>query len=853
MRNWSDIVGSLTIAAALPFILSVTGCSDSTGNIDSGAGYIVPYVTVMPEVITAVEGPQQTIVTEVPDADMLSLRITDQNQSYSHTWTPITTYSSAEPLRPGKYLVETFYGDENIEGFDTPYFYGSSTVEVVHNQTTETSIECQLANTMIEVHYTDAFRHYFKSYSVTLHSFGGTYVNFSADETRAAYLKAGDISIGLDLTLRDGRNIAFSPTSIPKALPRYYYNLTFGIEQKEGTTPKLIVSFDEKTASDDVTIDLTEEFINAKSPALTPIGFVSDTNMNIGEGNLPAQPLQVAVSALGAPLADLTMTTLSQSLLEDGWPSQINLLEMDAETSALIKSLGMKITDINTLRTVGGVIDLTEVIPNLRYDKNLQKNIFIFEARDKNTRISSPVTLKVTTEPVDFTVISSSDAIIGINEAEAIIEAPSASIERNLTMEVLNAETGEWETTDITNITDMGSNRYAVRFKVPEGTGEIHWRVLYCGSVRHEAEIKRVAPAYTVEWDAFAMKLALRVTAQNDRLTPIVASHLRIYDGDTSMPVIERDPEKGIVYVGGLQPSSKYRLRTTLSDHPSADDFSEPFTVETEPMTAVPNGSFEDISLTIDYKDMLSGGRYSQDYVEIFNLQNRTTFALSTPKGWATTNPKTFCTDATNHNTWYLEPSVTITNDASDQAYGVKLTSVAWDIEGPEIPDYLQESVPFVKYSRNIPRIAHRAAGKLFLGTYIFDPMTMTEYYNEGIDIKSRPSALNGYYAYTPGEDSQSDRGYVRVEVLGIVNSGEVTLARGTALLVPAQSFTAFNVPLTYDRFGVKATRIKVFFSSTFNIGSIAQETEQISTTPSPVTSTSTGSSLWLDNLSFSY
>lgn len=852
MSRWSSI-SKLSSLATVMVSIFLSSCSDSSGSIDTGAGYIVPYITVQPEVITAVDAPEQTILTDIPDEEMLSLRITDQSGNYTHTWNPITTYSPSEPLHPGTYTVEAFYGDINNEGFDEPYFYGQSTVEVTHNQTSETSLLCSLANTLIEVTTNDSFRNFFKDYIIMLHSEGGNYISIRSGEKRTAYLKSGNISIGLDLTMPDGKRLMFNPASIQNALPRYFYNLSFGLTLSDNGTPQLSISFDEKTAADDVLISLTKEFIDIKGPTLTPIGFSSDSILHLSEGNIPDNPLQIAASSLGAPLKNLNLTTLSSSLIARGWPEEVNLLSMDEATGAILSELGLQITDLNTLRSVGGVIDFTQIAAHLRYDEQSPENRFILEAIDEDSKISSPLCLRIMTEPVDLRVISLSNAVIGINEAEAIIEAPSARLEDNMEIQLINELTNTWESADIISISEIGASKYAVRFAVPDGTTNLKWRILYCGSIRDEQTLKRVAPNFAMEYDAYAMKIAFKVNAQDSRLTSIVSSHLRVYAGKQLVPPIERDTEKGIVVIGGLEPGTNYTFRFTLSDDPSEADFTAPISIRTERTSNVPNGSFEDITLSIDYKDMLSGGRYSQDYIEIFNMQNRSTFALSTPKEWANTNVKTFCKDASNHNTWYLEPSVYTVNQSADQAYGVKLTSVAWDIAGEEIPDYLQESVPFVKYSRNVPHISYRAAGKLFLGKYRFDPTTLTETYDEGVAINSRPSALNGYYAYRPGENSQSDKGLVNVEVIGKVGSEEVTIARSTALLNPVHTFTAFSVPITYERFGVKASKIKILFSSSADTGSIEYETQHISTTPSLPTSTSTGSELLIDNLTFSY
>ena len=129
----------------------------------------------------------------------------------------------------------------------------------------------------------------------------------------------------------------------------------------------------------------------------------------------------------------------------------------------------------------------------------------------------------------------------------------------------------------------------------------------------------------------------------------------------------------------------------------------------------------------------------------------------------------------------------------------------------------------------------------------------MTERYNEGVGFGSRPSALNGFYKYQPCTTAPSDRGLVTVEVIGVKDGKETVIASGRALLPIATDYTAFAIPLSYKQFNVKATRLKVMIASSAAIGTIDEESRNIVTYSDPVTSSSTGSQLWIDNLSLSY
>ncbi len=178
---------------------------------------------------------------------------------------------------------------------------------------------------------------------------------------------------------------------------------------------------------------------------------------------------------------------------------------------------------------------------------------------------------------------------------------------------------------------------------------------------------------------------------------------------------------------------------------------------------------------------------------------------------------------------------------------------MAWDINGEPVSDYIQEGTPYVKYNRNVPKIAYRAAGKMFLGEYVFDASTVTERYREGINFASRPSALNGYFKYVPSAADYEDNGLVEVSVIGVVNGKETIIANERLMLSATSDFTAFSLPIKYNHFGVKAVAIQVMFASSDTIGTISEETVTIKTVADCASASSVGSVLWIDNLSFSY
>lgn len=190
-----------------------------------------------------------------------------------------------------------------------------------------------------------------------------------------------------------------------------------------------------------------------------------------------------------------------------------------------------------------------------------------------------------------------------------------------------------------------------------------------------------------------------------------------------------------------------------------------------------------------------------------------------------------------------MQPSAYIVRDDSyDGTFAMCLRSVAFDLNGEPIPDYTQTGQPYLQYSPIIPNIAYRAAGKLFLGGYSFDPATMEEKYRDIVDWHARPMSLNGYYKYSPSQSDPSDTGLAIIEVYGEMDGEQKLIGSSVAHLPVANSYTAFRATVSYSYFGVKATGLKVMFASSRTIGTIAEESASIKTTPDPVEGASAGS-----------
>lgn len=829
--------------AAVTLLALLSGCSDYDSSSNFGFGQLSLSVSA-DAVLKSPSGELLPDVNVTPPNDV-TVTMSDEQGNYTHTWDSFADFPEGERYFVGSYRITAGFGDEMTEGFEQPYYYGETLAQVTNGGATEADLSVDLKSSAVSVAFSPEMSSAFASCRAVVNSCIGGYFEFAPDEERLLYIQPGDTKLYLMLVLTDGRSVSFPAAKVEGMQSCVLYD--FNVSVSEGTSAPVITV---KVAGKETSVELTDEFLSQTPPTIIASGWSAGVEMTLPEGDAPSEPVTATVESSSA-LEHLYLSISSASLLQAGLPAQSDLLHLTDEQSSALVSAGLA-TSVS-----GGKVDVdfTILLSNLVYlTPENAISTFTLLAEDADGRASEPVTLKVRTTPVEIEILSVDKSIVGVNKGSIRVRSSAPGFSYHVEVEVeKESDSGVWEKVPVSDIVSTGESVYTVSFPLPEGSGNVNARVLYCDEVRANITIERVMPEFTIEVDAFANFGVVKIVAADESLLSVITDNVTIYANDVKGSVLTRYSDKGLLSILGLKPSTTYRFRATMMSAPDADDFTPEVTVRTEGTPQLPNSDFEDRNDGVKYANLPSGGRYSQTTVEIFNWQNHASFDQLVPKGWANTNAKTFNRSARNHNTWYMQPSVFTVNDVQSGDFAVSLRSVAFDLDGEQIPDYAQTGEPYLDYSLNIPHIAHRAAGKLFLGDYSFDPSTGTETYREGISWGSRPLSLNGFYKYAPSEDNWDDRGLALVEVLGERDGKEVVIASGRRILPLATGYTAFSVPLDYEMFGVKATRIKVMFASSETIGTIAEETAAISTHPDARTSTSLGSQLWLDNVTLAY
>lgn len=771
--------------------LILVGCNDENPWVGAdGEGRISPSVKADYEVkdVVPISRANDPLA---PAADNFKISLSKADGTYSESWASISEFPSDKNFSVGAYTMEASYGDIAEEGFEKPYYYGSADFAVKEAETTEVSVTAKLANTMVSIEYTDAFKKYFKSYSTQLHSKGGSYVAFTSTETRPAYIRPGEMSLIVSLTKQNGVAATFEPAVI-STLAQHHYHILLDVNEGEVGEATLTINFDDSVEQEDVVIDLSDDLMMSPAPEVTAQGFTVGTPLSILEGSAFENPVRFNIVARGG-LSQATLTTQSELLLAQGWPAEIDLMAASEAQQALLKQCGLNVVGMWKNPDKMAMIDFTNVFENV---KGTGSHTFTLVVKDKLTKVNDPVSLTVNSEAIDLSIKSAEVSTIGINEASMTLAYNGPDFDKNVTIEAMSYGVYEQCTVLEVNGVTRASSDYAVKFSIPDGnSASVNVRVKYKGEVKDETVITRVAPAYEIQVDAFSNRAVVKVVPEDAAMLETITKMASLYVNNNKVDVT-RDSSTGLLTVSGLSQATVYTFKSTVMDGSEGSTYTNTVTATTETATDVTNGGFGSVTRTIDSGTINAGGLYGTTSLTD-DKRNKSSIVIDEPNGWASINAKTCYLGASNVNTWFCVPS-TLAKDGT-----VTIRSVAYDHNGTD-PEPSHGAATY--YSKNAPAsFANRNAGELFLGSYAFNG---TETRVDGIAFASRPSSLSFDYQYTP-YNSESGDVYV-----ALIDADGNVIASAAKTLSSASSMSAVSIPLSGYPFGKKAAKLQIKFRS---------------------------------------
>lgn len=727
---------------------------------------------------------------EAPDAADFSVSLTSLSTSEVKTWPTLTDFQNQKSFPTGAYTLKAFYGDPDEEGFEKPYFVAEADIQVLEARQTDVELTATLANSMVSIDYTDAFRAYFPDYSVTVHSEGHSYVEFAKDETRPAFITPGEVSISMDLTNPSGKSVTLQPAAFP-ASARYHYHLTFDVDAPTSGDAQLQIIFDDSLTQEDVTIELTDELFSSPAPSVTPNGFSDGQTLELLSGSSSADPLKFDVVARGG------IASAKLSISGDGlslpFGNEVELVNASATTQEQLRQYGISALGLFKNPATLACVDVTSLSNHLP-DGKYQVSLVV---KDPYTRVSQPVTLNISTVPVELSVENAS-AIFGLNKASVTVAYNGAEPEKNVSFKAMS-NAGVYKDCQILSVAESAATRsfetknYIFEISLPDtDRASIPAKICFGGNEKQNFEINVVIPKYSWDADLFSGYAKLRISPENPSDLSAVANSVKVFVNGKAVAEdnISRNASTGILTIEGLSPGAQLSIGTALTGTTPSDTQ----TLTTESEIALPNSGFANQLETIN-EDLQIGGPYRAGAIDYTNWAK---VRVSEPADWASVNAKTYYSGASVKNSWF-----TVVSTYMDGNTAV-IRSVGYDYNGA-VPARTGSFFSTTYYNTNVPAISSKASGELFLGSYTFDG---SEYRAEGAALASRPKGLSFDYAYNP---EGADEGFVEIEVLDA--SGNV-LAVASRNLEAASAMTSQTLALAGYPFGVKAASVRVKFKS---------------------------------------
>lgn len=688
-------------------------------------------------------------VTE-PDLKDFALTIASADGEVSNSW---DSFEKFEPVfvEVGTYTVTASYGEAESEGFDALSYLGSTNVEVRKDETAEATVTCTINKAKVSVAYTDDFKKYFSSYSAYVSSSKGNKVTYAADETRGAYFVPGDLSLFLELT-RQGisQKITLNPKNFTAEV-KHEYRLTMDVD---ASTASLNIIFNDNPASEEnVSINISDEALNAAPPVFTPYGFKSGETLEVLEGDTVSSEKLEAYLNAPSGLSKCELTTVSEALKAQGWPEKVDLMKLTEEQSQKLTELGLSTRGLGANHDKIALIDFRNVLSHLYCvaDGN-DTHVFTLKATDALTKVSDDLVLNVTTRNNGFAITLPESVPYGVNTMTVSLNLEGDPSQVTFWYMFMNA----WQefTAKQVNIQPGAEdNKYTVTLTYPMPLNYTETNVKFKAEHRNkrfEGEVRVDDPELTLslkngDADVWATKAYLQVTASaKSRASRTISSstvEIQYKNGEEwkEWPHQSYDAETGLFLLTGLGEGASetegvpYTLRAVYKRGGEATSLSEELSITTEPKAQVGNAGFEEWHTEIHVfkkSGVLINPTEEREWYLPWNTDESDVW-------WAVNSRTTMPSECAGGGFYEYKVFPTISWSSSNKSQGEKSIQIATIAVG---------KAAIVNGGSTTPHV-----GEIWIGT----ANDNGDHASEGHAFVSRPSSLSFWYQYESFKDEE--------------------------------------------------------------------------------------------------
>ena len=759
-------------------------------------------------------------------ASDLALKLTDASGKV-HAWKSVADFPVDSAFAVGSYTLEAYYGDESTEGFEAPYFYGKQELVVKDQQTTPVALTATLANSMVEIVYTDDFKNYMTSYSAKVHSAGGAYTDYAASETRPVYTQAGNVTVSVDFVKPNGNGATIEVASFT-AKPKTLHRLTVDLGGDGVGTATIEVTFDETLEEETVEIDISDEVLNAPAPTVEAEGFTSGESIDFVAGIASASSLKTNIIARGG-LTGVTLTTVSQSLLAQGWPAEIDLIGATTDQQNTLRNLGLSARGVFKNPEKLAVLDFTDVLKHIAYQESGSNETQItVVAKDTYGKLSEPVTLTLAALNVELT-LDNGTIYVGDNKLSVDVHYNGGNPDGDLSITYDNIR-GTKSPFNFT-LTDLGNGVYRASGTINDAADPI---VLHAtiGSLTTDCTINRISLDITPTTTAngtFATNayISCAIDTQGaDVNTETIFKSAKAYvstDGTNYTAVPTEFVSGNVVRATGLTPATTYSVKVMagngdLSALPAA-------TITTEAAATLYNSDMEKWYNAPGKSSKYSISYAGEDANTIWSSMN----LLTTSEGGSNTTATSTNKDGFPYNAI----SGTI-GAAGRNGQAALIRTVGWG-KGNNAVANGNFITPM--------KCNHVTAGELFLGTYEGAP-------SYGTAFTSRPSAITFYYKYAPKNVADD---YALAEAIVYDADGNEVARDAFQISGTSSDYIKHTLNLGYTAQSNKAAKLSLRFVSSANAACVNTDASNLTRPSYASEEPYMGSQLYIDDIELTY
>ena len=287
--------------------------------------------------------------------------------------------NEAVRLNAGYKRAVAFYGDSLATGFDVIYFAGESEFVVAGQNTTPVSITCRQSNVEIAVEWGEYIKSTCSDYSVRIYRKGKSGELFFGSQTTASgYIPAGELSMEITLVNAAGESRVYSPEPLKAAANDF---IKLKIDTREPSKEEVGLDITVETTTNDIVEEITipAVLIAKEAPSFTFMGEASSSAaVSLVEG-AEGSNLNLSITAPGK-IAGCVLVSNFTSPVAEGWPLEIDLINGDNASLALMKSQGL---DWNLSDERYANVDFTGFVKNLRRVSGENSNVATVKVTDQ--------------------------------------------------------------------------------------------------------------------------------------------------------------------------------------------------------------------------------------------------------------------------------------------------------------------------------------------------------------------------------------------------------------------------------------------------------------------------------------